>query len=152
MADCDVRDGLLDADQHYLAPEKMEIMQFAPPGDLAPFVTQIYFFRCEEDQFNDLQPAALGHLIFLLRGTGHLRFRDGHVDQLHRTAPSSGLELQPPSLPLPDRFMISTLRFRLSALWRLRASRRAAMPTGQWPRPNCSAQRSTSWPNNFRTA
>lgn len=86
MADCDVRDGLPDADQHYLAPEKMEIMQFAPPGDLAPFVTQIYFFRCEENHINDFQPAALGHLIFLLRGTGHLRFRDGHVDQLHRTA------------------------------------------------------------------
>lgn len=67
----------------YTTPEKMEIVQFAPPAALAPFVTQIYFFRCDENHIRDLQPAALGHLVFLLRGTGNLRFQDGHVDTLH---------------------------------------------------------------------
>jgi AraC-like DNA-binding protein len=63
-------------------PDKLEILQFAPPADLAPFVTQIYFFRCDEDFVRDFQPAALGHLVFFLRGGGELRFHDGHVAQL----------------------------------------------------------------------
>jgi AraC-like DNA-binding protein len=62
--------------------DKLEILQFAPPADLAPFVTQIYFFRCDEDFVRDFQPAALGHLVFFLRGGGELRFQDGHVDPL----------------------------------------------------------------------
>jgi AraC-like DNA-binding protein len=66
----------------YIAPEKIEVVQFAPPPALAPFVTQIYFFRSEEAHIHDIQPAALGHLVFLLSGTGNLRFQDGHVDEL----------------------------------------------------------------------
>ena len=85
-ADCDFEDELSDSEPVYVAPDKMEIMQFAPPGDLAPFVTQIYFFRCDEDRIQDFQPASLGHLIFLLRGKGQLCFHDGHIDQLHRVA------------------------------------------------------------------
>ena len=68
--------------RHYTAPEKMEFVQFAPPADLAPYVTQIYFFSCEEAYIRDLQPAALGHLVLLLGGTGSLRFQDGHSDTL----------------------------------------------------------------------
>jgi AraC-like DNA-binding protein len=71
-----------DAVRAYTAPDKIEIVQFAPPAELAPFVTQIYFFRCEELHIHDLQPAALGHLVFLLSGTGSLRFHDGHSDPL----------------------------------------------------------------------
>ncbi len=63
-------------------PEKLEILQFAPPADLAPFVTQIYFFRCDEDYVQDFQPAALGHLVFFLRGGGDIRFHNGHIDHL----------------------------------------------------------------------
>lgn len=66
----------------YVAPDKIEVMQFTPPTALAPYVTQIYFFRCEESHIHDVQPAALGHLVFLLSGTGTLRFHDGHVDQV----------------------------------------------------------------------
>lgn len=66
----------------FVSPDKIEVVQFAPPTALAPFVTQIYFFRCEERHIRDLQPAALGHLVFLLKGKGTLRFQDGHIDNL----------------------------------------------------------------------
>jgi AraC-like DNA-binding protein len=87
MAGRDITDALYEnAEADYIAPDKIEVVQFVPPPALAPFVTQIYFFRCEESYIRDLQPAALGHLVFLLSGTGNLRFQDGHVDDL---APAS---------------------------------------------------------------
>lgn len=69
-----------------LAAHLMEIVRFVPPPALAPFVTQIYFFRCDEKQLRDLQPAAPGHLIFLLKGTGKLRFQNGRVDPVAQAA------------------------------------------------------------------
>lgn len=66
--------------------EGMEIINFVPPAALAPFVTQIYFFRCDEKFVRDYIPAALGHLIFLLKGTGTLRFQDGHIDAIQKAA------------------------------------------------------------------
>ena len=69
-----------------LSAELMDVVRFVPPPGLAPFVTQIYFFRCDEEQVRDLQPAAPGHLIFLLKGTGTLRFQDGHVDTVAKAA------------------------------------------------------------------
>jgi AraC-like DNA-binding protein len=64
-------------------PDKLTILQFVPPPALAPYVTQIYFFACEERFIRDFQPAALGHLVFFLRGGGELRFNDGHINPLH---------------------------------------------------------------------
>lgn len=64
-------------------PDKLEILQFVPPPELAPYVTQLYFFQCDEKFIRDFQPAALGHLVFFLRGSGDLRFHDGHIDQLN---------------------------------------------------------------------
>lgn len=69
-----------------MAAEGMEIVNFVPPAALAPFVTQIYFFRCDETFVRDYIPAALGHLIFLLKGTGTLQFHDGHVDTVEKVA------------------------------------------------------------------
>lgn len=69
-----------------LTAELMEVVRFVPPPALAPFVTQIYFFRCDEDKIRDVQPAAPGHLIFLLKGTGTLRFQDGNVDAVAKAA------------------------------------------------------------------
>lgn len=71
-----------ETEQAYISPDKIKVVQFAPPAELAPYVTQIYFFRCEESYIHDRQPAALGHLIFLLQGTGSLKFQDGHVDEI----------------------------------------------------------------------
>ena len=66
-----------------IGPDRIEVAQFVPPPELAPFVTQIYHFRCEESVVRDSQPAALGHLVFFIRGSGSLRFEDGHVDHVH---------------------------------------------------------------------
>jgi AraC-like DNA-binding protein len=77
MADCEVDDTTqASAASGYIAADKFDVVQFAPPPELAPFVTQIYFFRCEEEFIQDRQPAALGHLVFLLSGTGTLQFQD----------------------------------------------------------------------------
>lgn len=77
-----VIETLPEAANDYTDPGKMDFVQFAPPAELAPYVTQIYFFRCEEAHIRDRQPAALGHLVLLLGGTGSLRFQDGHSDIL----------------------------------------------------------------------
>lgn len=63
-------------------PDSLEVTQYAPPTALAPFVTQMYFFRCSQVAIRDFQPAALGHLVFYLQGSGELRFHDGHVDPI----------------------------------------------------------------------
>lgn len=69
-----------------LSADGVEIVHFIPPAALAPFVTQIYFFRCEEKLVRDFQPAALGHLVFLLKGKGTLRFQDGHADVVSKAS------------------------------------------------------------------
>jgi hypothetical protein len=68
-------------DQHssFTSPDKIEVTHFAPAAELAPYVTQIYFFRCDEPAIRDRQPAALGHLIFLLSGRGTLKFQNGDI-------------------------------------------------------------------------
>jgi len=87
MADCEVAGGTIENSDHlYISPDKIEITQFAPSEELSPFVTQFYLFRCEEDHIHGSQPAALGHLVFILRGEGSLRFFDGHVDPAHRVS------------------------------------------------------------------
>ena len=81
--------GLVGADSlsfGLVAPAQIEVAQFSPPPALAPFVTQIYHFRCEEARIRDTLPAALGHLIFYLRGCGTLRFEDGKT---YATTPSA---------------------------------------------------------------
>ena len=69
-------DGL-DAAGAFVSPDNVDIANFVPPPGIAPFVTQIYFFRCEERQTRDRQPAALGHLMFFLRGSGVVQFQGG---------------------------------------------------------------------------
>ncbi len=79
-----LRDGVVaePATEMYTDPEKFTVLQFAPPAALTPFVGQIYFFQSNENYIHDAQPAALGHLVFFLRGGGELAFHDGHVDPL----------------------------------------------------------------------
>lgn len=66
-------------DIDFTSPDKIEVTHFAPSAELAPYVTQIYFFRCEEQTIRDRQPASLGHLIFLLSGKGTLQFQNGDI-------------------------------------------------------------------------
>ena len=63
-------------------PDKISIVQFAPPAALSPYVTQIYFFECSDKFVRDFQPAALGHLVFFLSGGGELRFGNGDTATL----------------------------------------------------------------------
>ncbi len=73
----------IDAAVAFTGPDKMNVIQFVPPPAIAPYVSQIYIFRCDEAEIRDVQPAALGHLVFILRGTGTLQFNDGHCDTVH---------------------------------------------------------------------
>lgn len=77
MADCAMELDTSDTTQDYIAPDKLEVVQFTPPAELAPFVTQIYYFRSEEQHIRDCQPAALGHLMFFLAGSGIVQFQNG---------------------------------------------------------------------------
>lgn len=63
----------------FVSPDKIDITHFAPSAMLAPFVTQIYYFRCEERETKDRQSAALGHLMFFLSGSGVVQFDKGEA-------------------------------------------------------------------------
>jgi AraC-like DNA-binding protein len=55
----------------------------APPAAIAPFVTTLYHFRCDEAVIRDVQPAALGQICLFPYGTGELHFPAGHRDPNH---------------------------------------------------------------------
>lgn len=46
----------------------------APPPQLQPWITTLYWFRCDEREIHDTQPAATGHLMVFLRGRGTIAF------------------------------------------------------------------------------
>lgn len=54
----------------------------APPA-LVPFVTTLYHFRCDEPQFEDIQPASIGQLTLFPYGQGQMLFRDGRCEPSH---------------------------------------------------------------------
>jgi AraC-like DNA-binding protein len=64
-------------EHEFVSADKIDVAYFSPSAALAPFVTQIYFFRCDERQTRDRQPAAPGHLMFFLRGRGKVQFQSG---------------------------------------------------------------------------
>ncbi|WP_086607013.1 helix-turn-helix domain-containing protein [Erythrobacter donghaensis] len=55
----------------------------APPAPIAPFVTTLYHFRCDEPVIRDIQPAAIGQLCMFPHGTGEMHFAEGHRDPNH---------------------------------------------------------------------
>ncbi|HEV7233995.1 MAG TPA: helix-turn-helix domain-containing protein [Sphingorhabdus sp.] len=65
--------------REFVSPDKLDIANFSPAAALAPFVTQIYLFRCDEPRAHDRQPAALGHLMLFLRGSGTVQFQSGEA-------------------------------------------------------------------------
>jgi hypothetical protein len=77
-----------------LSADSMKVTQFVPPAALAPFVTHVYFFRCEETRLTDQLPAALGQLVFLLKGSANLQFQGGHSDPVTCTTPVSYTHLR----------------------------------------------------------
>lgn len=54
-----------------------------PPAPIAPFVTTLYHFRCDEPVIRDIQPAAIGQLCIFPYGTGEMHFAEGHRDPNH---------------------------------------------------------------------
>lgn len=60
----------------------IQLDYIAPPAELHPFVTTLYYFRCEETDIHDIQPAAVGSMIVFLRGEGHMQFGD-RIDPSH---------------------------------------------------------------------
>lgn len=55
----------------------------APPEALAPYVTTLYHFRCDEPVIRDIQPAAIGQLCLFPHGKGEMLFAEGHRDPNH---------------------------------------------------------------------
>jgi AraC-like DNA-binding protein len=55
----------------------------APPEAIAPFVTTLYHFRCDEPVIRDIQPAAIGNLCLFPYGTGEMHFAGGRRDPNH---------------------------------------------------------------------
>lgn len=62
-------------DDAELSPDSMKVTKFVPAAALAPFVTHVHFFRCEDMRLTDQMPAALGQLLFLLKGSANLQIQ-----------------------------------------------------------------------------
>ena len=54
-----------------------------PPETIAPYVTTLYHFRCDEAVIRDIQPAAIGQLCLFPHGTGEMHFANGQRDPNH---------------------------------------------------------------------
>lgn len=73
------------ADQR-LTPADRITLEYIPPSDaLQPFITTLFYFRCDERDIRDIQPASVGSLIVFLRGEGVMRFGE-RVDPSHRVS------------------------------------------------------------------
>lgn len=59
------------------------IEYIAPPPAIAPYVTTLYHFRCDEPVIRDIQPAAIGHLCLFPHGVGEMLFAQGHREPNH---------------------------------------------------------------------
>ncbi|WP_379922840.1 helix-turn-helix domain-containing protein [Erythrobacter sp. R86502] len=67
-------------DSMLTSPALIAIDYIAPPPQLAPFVTTLYHFRCDEPMIRDIQPASIGNLCLFPHGTGEMQFAQGHRD------------------------------------------------------------------------
>lgn len=54
-----------------------------PPEAIAPYVTTLYHFRCNEPVIRDIQPAAIGQLCLFPHGIGEMHFANGQRDPNH---------------------------------------------------------------------
>lgn len=70
----------IDLEIDLTASELIEIDYIAPPAAISAYVTTLYFFRCEELEICDIQPASVGHFALFPHGKGEMRFRSGRCD------------------------------------------------------------------------
>jgi AraC-like DNA-binding protein len=75
--------ALPDVQNNLTAAALFSVDYIAPSPSLAPFVTTLYHFRCDEPVIRDIQPAAIGQLCLFPHGKGELRFADGKRDPNH---------------------------------------------------------------------
>lgn len=74
----------LFGDNANLTPAALIAIDYIEPAStLAPFVTTLYHFRCEEPVIRDIQPASLGNLCVFPSGKGEMQFAQGHSDPNH---------------------------------------------------------------------
>lgn len=59
-------------------PAKMQVLHFALPPELEPYVTRLYHFRFNVPEIEDMQPATLGQMLFMFEGEGYFEFADGY--------------------------------------------------------------------------
>lgn len=64
------------ADVRLTSSELIRISHFAVPEPLAPFVTTLYHFTCDEARLSDVIPAGIGYVMVLLKGTPSVTFGD----------------------------------------------------------------------------
>jgi AraC-like DNA-binding protein len=71
-------------DREAITPAALIVIDYiAPPAPLAPFITTLYHFRCDEPVIRDIQPAAVGQLCLFPHGKGEMQFAEGHRDPNH---------------------------------------------------------------------
>ncbi len=71
------------AEASLTSPALIAIDYIAPPQAVAPYVTTLYHFRCDEPFIRDIQPAAVGQVCLFPHGKGEMHFADGHRDPNH---------------------------------------------------------------------
>ena len=79
----EIASGISATDRQLTAAALICVDYIAPPAAIAPFVTTLYHFRCDEAVIRDIQPASVGNLCFFPYGTGEMLFAQGHRDPNH---------------------------------------------------------------------
>lgn len=80
----DIQQPPRSADEPSLTPAALiHIDYIEPPAAIAPLVTTLYHFRCDEPVIRDIQPAAIGQICLFPHGTGEMRFVTGQRDPNH---------------------------------------------------------------------
>ena len=77
----DVPDPAREVFERNLTGLQQITLDYIPaPASLQPFLTTLYYFRSDEREIRDLQPASVGSLIVFLRGKGKMHFPGGQSD------------------------------------------------------------------------
>ncbi len=84
-------------EEQLTAASLITITYMPPPAHLADIVDMLYFFRCDEADIRDIQPAARGQLMVFLKGAGEMIFEgDRRRDPSHPVSLLSPLRMAAP--------------------------------------------------------
>lgn len=83
-----------------LVPGRVAIDYFDPPPELERYVTTLFHFRCDEPAIEDIQPADVGKILLVMKGSGEADIAG------QRGLPIPAFSLQSPtSAAVPFRFV-----------------------------------------------